>query len=184
MADNLSWDSGWKSYEEANKNFVLPPEDFGYVLRIDDVSDPYESKYVYPDPKTGLPKKPAIKTSITLTIVDYANDDPTNSVIGQWLKMFPTISMHTKAVFYDLVKNAFGGDVDPRWKPNKRDLIGKLVSASIGHKPPNAEGRVYAKVTKVLPYRGKTNYDHVPVWQPSESDAPTETVEEGDDVPF
>ena len=159
---------------------MLPPEDYGYVLRIDNVSDPYVSKWVYNDPKTGEPKKPAIKTTITFTIVDYPNDDAANSVIGEWIRGYYSISMNVKANFYALAKAAFGGDVDPRWKPNRQDLEGKLVSAVLGHKPPNAEGKVYPVITQVLPYRGKQTYEHVAKWQPRDDS----TVVEEEAPPF
>lgn len=174
----------FKSYDEANKEYVLPDEGSGYVLRIDEMSDPAPSPFKNYDEK-GNEKPPRYQTMITFTIVDHQADDgmgmvgPGGKFVGQTIKQFYGISLHTKAGFYKLAKAAFGGDLDPRWKPST-ELIGKFVAAVIAHKDPNTEGRVYPKVESVSVFRGdKTRYADVGVSTDNDdSDAPA------DDVPF
>lgn len=169
MTDTMTWDDrDWKSADEANKQWELLPQDAGYVLRVDWVSDPFVSPFEYKDDK-GQPKPKDIQTKILFTVVHY--EDP--QFIGEWLYGFFPIKMHTKSNFYKFTKALFGGDVDPLWKPNKADLVGKIVAAVIDHKEPNAEGRIYPKVTQFLPYRGKQTFIDVPYNYPPNVDIPT-----------
>ncbi len=168
----------FKSYDEANKQFKLLDEDSGYVWRIDELSPLTLSPFVDLDEK-GQAKPAKWQTQITFTCVDYANDDPSDTAIGQTIKKFASISMHAKATFYKIAKAAFGGEVDPAWKPNPKDLQGKLVTGPVGHKPPNNEGRVYAEITSFAPYRGKGDFSHVPVAVSANG-----VTDQTDDVPF
>lgn len=156
--ETRSWED-FNNYTDANKNkFVLPPEDAGYVLRIDHMTAPEVSPFENRD-KQGNLLPPSWQTSATFTIVDYPNDDPDTqegqSVIGQVLRQFYTISLNTKANFYKLARAAFGGDLDPTWKPNPADLYGRLVSAQLIHREPNDKGQVFPKIDAVVAYRGK-----------------------------
>ena len=174
-------DTSWgefKSFDEANREYRLLEEDSGYVLRIDKVDDPSFSPFVDLDEK-GKEKPRAIQTKILFTVVDYQLDDPdpTKTVIGQTITQYFRISMHTKSNFYKLVKAAFGGNVDPTWRPNKTELEGLLISATVGHKDPNSDGRVYPKLAIATPYRGKSTYDHVPAVLPG-------TLVDDEEVPF
>jgi hypothetical protein len=137
----LSWDN-MKSSEEANANFVLQPADAGYVLEIVEVGPPTVSPFPNIDPQTGEERARKIQTKITFEVVSYDDE----SFVGSRLNGFFTISLHTKSNFYKLVKAAFGGDVDPKWKPNPDDLLGKTFVATIGHKDPNTDGYVYPKI--------------------------------------
>jgi hypothetical protein len=140
-------------------------------------------------------EKRSVQTMIDFLVVDYPNDDPSKggmqdgvSAIGQKISQFYKISMHTKANFYALAKAAFGGNIDPAWKPNRAELEGRYVVAQILHKDPDDQGRVYAKVGSVSPYRGKTNYDNVTATGAS-TDAEDDTeipalAGEADNVPF
>jgi hypothetical protein len=187
-----SW-GNYKNFDEANKNFFLLPADMGYVLRVDKMGDPHYSPYVDYD-KDGKEKR-SVQTMIDFLVVDYPNDDPSKggmqdgvSAIGQKISQFYKISMHTKANFYALAKAAFGGNIDPAWKPNRAELEGRYVVAQILHKDPDDQGRVYAKVGSVSPYRGKTNYDNVTATGAS-TDAEDDTeipalAGEADNVPF
>lgn len=157
--ETRSW-SEFKSAEEANAEYKLLPEDSGYVLRLDAVDDPTKSPFQEVD-EHGKPKPPAWQTKITFTVVDYINDDEENTMIGQQIKQFFKISMHTKSNFYKLVKAVFGGDIDPTWKPNSADLRGRVVSAVIAHKEPNDQGQIYPKVASYVPYRGRKTFDDV-----------------------
>ncbi len=174
QVETRGWDT-FKSADEANRQFVLPEEDSGYVLRIEKVPPPTLSPFVDLDEK-GKEKPRKWQSLITFTIVDYANDDPDKSVIGQQVTQFYSISMHTKANFYKLVKAVFGGNVDPAWKPSASELQGRLISATIGHKDPNKDDKVYPKVTATLPYRGKNTYDDVVPVAREESEADQEPV--------
>lgn len=180
--DHLPPPPAWgnfKTYDEANKPFFLLPEDMGYVLRIEEMGDPTYSPWVEYD-KDGKEKR-SIQTTIVFTVVDYPNDNPAmqdgQSAIGKQLKQFYKISMHTKANFYALAKAAFGGNIDPAWKPNRAELEGRLVTAQIKHKEPDDQGRVYAKVGSLSPYRGRSTFENV---------VPTQAVdvEAIEDVPF
>lgn len=180
-----AWGS-YKNYDEANTQFVLVPADMGYVLRIEKVGDPTYSPYVEYDEK-GQEKPRARQTLIEFTVVDYANDDPTKSVIGQKITGFFKISMHAKANFYKLAKAAFGGNLDPAWKPNRAELEGRYIGAVISHKDPNDQGQVFAKLETAMPHRGTKDYSDIrPVAAAADDDA-TPDVQHGStdgDVPF
>jgi hypothetical protein len=122
----------YKSFDEANAQFVLVPADMGYVLRIEKMDDPTYSPYIEYD-DAGKEKPRARQTLIHFTVVDYVNDDPNKSVIGQKISGFFKISMHTKANFYKLAKAAFGGAIDPAWKPNRAELEGRYIGGR--HRP-------------------------------------------------
>ena len=169
----------YKSYDEANKAYKLLPEDQGYVLRIEECGPPAYSPFVDLDDK-GQPKPPAIQTLIKFTVVGYLNDNPVDTMIGQQFTQFYRISMHTKANFYKLAKAAFGGDIDPAWKPRAVDLEGRLVSAVIRHKDPNDQGQVYPKIDSVTQFRGNpADYANVTAAMREDDDAV-----DGPDVPF
>jgi len=158
------------------------PEDAGYILRIDDVSEPHYSPFVFKD-DDGNDKPPEIQTKVLFTVVRY--EDP--KFVGQYVYGFYPIKMHTKSNFYKLVKAAFGGDVDPRWKPNKADLEGKIVQAVISQKPPKADGTIYNKIDQVLVYRGTSKFLDVPRNTPrteTEPDGSRDVIENTDPVPF
>jgi len=147
----------FKTYEEANKDYKLLPEDGGYILRIEKLTEPTIRPWVDLDDK-GQPKPPGFQTMITFRVVDYHDPDMIGTTFTQYYK----ISMHTRANFYKLVKAAFGGDVSPTWRPNEADLKGKLVSAVIAHKEPNDQGQVYPKLESATAYRGRNQYTDVP----------------------
>lgn len=175
--DSKSW-GDFKSSEEANADFRQLPEDTGYVLRIDHVSDPEKSPFVDVD-QNGNTKPPAWQTKITFTVVEYANDDedPKLTVIGQQIKQFFRISMHTKSNFYAMAKSVFGGSIDPTWKPNAAELYGKVVGAMIAHKEPNDKGYIYPKISAFVPYRGKKSFKDVVAIERTDNTEPS-------DVPF
>jgi len=150
-----AWDS-FKSYSEANREWKQLPEDSGYILRIDAMDDPQPSPWDNFD-KDGNLLPPKWQTVVHFTVVDY--DDP--QYIGQEIRDYFGISMHTKAKFYKLVKAAMGGDIDISWKPNPADLIGKTVVATLENKNPNSEGRVYPKIVATSVNRKKQDYSTV-----------------------
>lgn len=171
-------DVAWGEFKSAGESlqvFKLPPEDAGYVLRIESLDDPTQSPFVDYDDK-GNEKPRAIQTKVKFTIVDYPNDDPANSMIGQSFTQFFRISMHTKARFFAMAKAAFGGAVDPQWKPRKGDLEGRLISAVIKHKEPNDKGQVYPKIGDMMAYRGKKTYDDVVAVGSAALDEPVDGV--------
>jgi len=197
----MSWGS-FRSYEEANapkegRVYNTPPEDGGYVLRIDDLTDPELSPFENRD-KNGklLPRNH--QTNVTFTIVDYPNDDPDASVIGQAIRQYYTISLYTGAGFYKLAKAAFGGDLDPKWVPVADDLKGKIVTASLVHKDRKSpDDPIYAKIDSVTAYRGrKKDFSAVPTnrrwlskdeWEVEQANQEAEKVypaSDGSDVPF
>lgn len=161
--------------EDSNRTFVLPDEDSGYIFRIDDASDPAPSPFKNYDEK-GNEKPPKYQTTIKATIVDC--DNP--KFIGQQVQDYFGISLHTKAKFYKLARAVFGGELDPRWQPNKQDLIGKYFKASVVHKDANDQGQVYPKMDGFLPFRGNAaQYDHV-----SAASSADEDGDNTEDVPF
>jgi hypothetical protein len=159
----MGW-SDFKTVAEANAPrsdrpaYVTPPEDGGYVLRIDDLTEPTLSPFENRNKKGEL-MPPNYQTNVTFTIVAYPNDDPDEqggSVIGQAIRQFYTISLFTGSNFYKLARAAMGGDLAPDWKPNENDLRGKLVTATLTHKEKkNPDDPTYAKVEAVSTYRGK-----------------------------
>jgi hypothetical protein len=166
MADAIStmgWDS-FKSVAEANAPrddrpaYITPPEDGGYVLRIDDLTDPTLSPYENRNKKGEL-MPPNYQTNITFTIVAYPNDDPETqggTVIGNAIRQYYTISLYTGSGFYKLARAAMGGDLAPDWKPNTADLKGKLITGTLSHKEKkNPDDPTYCKVEAVTAYRGR-----------------------------
>lgn len=158
----------FQNYEQANapredaKVYVTPEEDSGYVLRIDDLTEAAKSPFENRD-KNGKLLPPSYQTNITFTIVDYPNDDPDQSVVGQAIRKYYTISLYSGSNFYKLAKAAFGGELDPHWVPNDEDLKGRLVSATLTRKQSRAdENKFFADVAAVTAYRGrKKDFSHI-----------------------
>lgn len=120
------------------------------------MTDPALSPFENRSKKTNELLPPSYQTNVTFTIVDYPNDDPDESVIGQAIRMYYTISLYTGSGFYKLAKAAMGGELSPDWKPNVADMKGKLVTASLVHKEKKGDSEtVYARVDSVTAYRGR-----------------------------
>jgi len=155
----------WESLESAEGKFKLPPTDLDYTFQATYLSDPHKSKFH----KQDMNRKPIldsdgeliyqIQTLITFMIVDCEDIE----FVGQETKQFFPISLDSRANFYKLAKAIFGGDLDPRWKPNPTDLIFKDFRADVVHKAADELGRIFWKTAGWKPTRGKRGPNYLEV---------------------